>query len=395
MGTLAGKNLLLGITGGIAAYKCGELIRRLKDEGADVRVVMTPAAQAFVQPMTFQALSGNPVHTQLLDPHAEAGMGHIELARWADQVLVAPVTASFMARLAAGDASDLLSTLCLATSAPISLAPAMNQQMWRAAATQRNLRQLEQSGYHILGPASGDQACGDNGPGRMLEPAELLALLGGEPSGELAGKQVLITAGPTLEAIDPVRYISNFSSGKMGFALAATCARAGASVTLVSGPVSLATPRGVNRIDVQSCQQMHDAVIGQKDIDIFIATAAVADYRPAARSAEKIKKSTDSLTIELVRNPDILADMSARSPRPGLVVGFAAESSDLAAQARAKMETKKLDLVVANLVNQPGGVFGSDENQVLLLDRLSQTELPRMEKRVLAEKLVQEIAKRL
>lgn len=396
MSSLAGKKILLGVTGGIAAYKAGELIRRLKDQQAEVRVVTTVAAEAFVKTLTFQALSGSPVHSDLLDPQAEAGMGHIELARWADLVLIAPTSADFMAKLAAGLASDLLSTLCLATTAPIFLAPAMNQQMWKSAATRRNCEQLESLGYLLLGPASGDQACGDVGPGRMLEPHELIGkLLEEDTTGRLGGRHLLITAGPTREAIDPVRYISNYSSGKMGFAIARAAARAGARVTLVCGPTDLNTPKGVQRIDVESCDQMLEAVLQALPADIFVGTAAVADYRPAQISPDKLKKQSESLVIELVRNPDILATVASSTPRPDLVVGFAAESESLETYGRSKLRNKKLDLVVANLVNQEGGVFGSDENQAMLIDEKSLREFPRLSKDSLADILVEEFSNRL
>ncbi|MCB1714680.1 MAG: bifunctional phosphopantothenoylcysteine decarboxylase/phosphopantothenate--cysteine ligase CoaBC, partial [Candidatus Competibacteraceae bacterium] len=309
MQTLAGKKILLGLSGGIAAYKSAELTRRLKDAGAEVQIVMTPAATEFITPLTLQALSGRPVRLELLDPAAEAGMGHIELARWPDLILIAPASADFIARLAHGLANDLLSTLCLATDKPIVLAPAMNRLMWANPATQANCDILRQRGIQLWGPASGEQACGEVGAGRMLEPAELRAavfdLLAGQHTGALAGKRVLITAGPTREPIDPVRFISNHSSGRMGFAIAQAAVETGAQVTLVSGPVHLSTPAGVERIDVESAQEMLDAVLARRT-DIFIAVAAVADYRTVAPARQKMKKTEASLTLQLERNPDIL-----------------------------------------------------------------------------------------
>ncbi|HQQ74035.1 MAG TPA: bifunctional phosphopantothenoylcysteine decarboxylase/phosphopantothenate--cysteine ligase CoaBC, partial [Pseudomonadales bacterium] len=317
--SLINRQILLGITGGIAAYKSAELVRRLQDCGASVRVVMTRAATEFITPLTLQALSGHPVHTELLNPEAESGMGHIELARWADLLLVAPASADFMARLAHGHGDDLLATVCLATGAPVFLAPAMNQAMWGNAATQANKELLQQRGITLWGPASGLQACGDTGLGRMLEVEELLPLVAGEfDTGVLAGKRVLITAGPTREAVDPVRYISNHSSGKMGFALARACADAGAVTTLVAGPVALGTPERVKRIDVISAQDMFDVVMAQAPTaDIVIAAAAVADYRPRQIAATKIKKTgSDSMTLEMIRNPDIIASVAALPDGP-------------------------------------------------------------------------------
>ena len=396
MHQLSGQKILLGVTGGIAAYKSSELIRRLRDAGCDVRVVMTSGAEAFVSALTFQALSGNPVHTSLLDPKAEAGMGHIELARWADRVVVAPASANFMARLAAGDASDLLSTLCLATTATISLAPAMTQQMWQAPATPANAQRLAATGIELIGPDSGDQACGEVGPGRMAEPAQIIAALANTKSGLLQNRKILITAGPTREAIDPVRYISNHSSGKMGFALASACARAGAQVTLVSGPVDLADLRQVTTIRVETCEQMLSAVMANiESVDCFIGTAAVADYRCAAPSAEKIKKSDERLTLDLVKNPDILELVSLGDKRPPLVVGFAAESNNLIANARQKLQKKALDMVVANDITEAGIGFGSDENAVTLVEIGSETQISKTTKNLVAEHLVEIIAAKL
>ncbi|MDN3516342.1 bifunctional phosphopantothenoylcysteine decarboxylase/phosphopantothenate--cysteine ligase CoaBC [Aquisalimonas lutea] len=363
MTELDGKNILLGVTGGIAAYKSADLVRRLRDAGADVRVVMTRGAEEFVRPLTYQAVSGNPVHTSLLDPDAEAAMGHIELARWADAVLIAPASADVIARLAQGLADDLLTTLCLATEAPLVLAPAMNRIMWAHPATQANVARLRERSATILGPGAGDQACGEVGDGRMLEPLELVAGLAALfPGTELTGTRVLITAGPTREAIDPVRYISNRSSGRMGFALAAAAARAGARVTLVAGPVTLATPAGVERVDVESAQQMHEAVMERVDAcDVFIACAAVADYRVATPAEAKIKKQDADMELALVRNPDILADVAARQ-RPPFTVGFAAETHAMQAHAEDKRRRKGLDMIAANWVGRPEGGFDTEDN---------------------------------
>ena len=393
--SLANRQVLLGITGGIAAYKAAELVRRLQDCGATVRVIMTPAAIEFITPLTLQALSGNPVHTTLLDPEAEAGMGHIELARWADVLLVAPASADFMARLVQGQASDLLTAVCLATRAPVCLAPAMNQGMWRNPATQANAEQLAARGIALWGPAEGVQACGDVGFGRMLEVDELLQKLAARfESGLLAGKRVLITAGPTREALDPVRYISNYSSGKMGFALAQACADAGALTTVIAGPVALPTPPRVQRKDVVSAQEMFDAVMAEIDgFDIIVATAAVADYRPAAVAADKIKKqAADTLTLELVKNPDIIASVAALARKP-FTVGFAAETQCVAEYARDKMQRKKLDMIVANDVSQAGIGFSSDDNAATVFWCDGQQEFPVMSKQQLAENIVRLIAK--
>jgi len=345
--SLANKQVILGITGGIAAYKAAELCRLLIRAGAEVRVVMTPSAAEFITPLTFQALSGNRVHTELLDEDAEAAMGHIELARWADLILIAPASANFIARLSQGRADDLLSTLCLATTATIAVAPAMNQAMWNNNQTQENLASLQEKGITVLGPASGEQACGDVGLGRMLEAvdiAEAAAKL--FTTGILAGVDVTITAGPTREAIDPVRYISNHSSGKMGYALATAAMEAGAKVVLISGPVALEPPPRVKVVAVESARQMLDAcqvVPG----DIFISVAAVADYRPAQKAEEKIKRSGKTMELSLVKNPDILAQISLSERRP-FCVGFAAETENLEAYAKKKLADKKLDLIFAN-----------------------------------------------
>lgn len=396
MQQLVNKRILLGITGGIAAYKCAELTRLLKKSGADVRVAMTPAAREFVTPLTLQALSGNPVHTDLLDPAAEAGMGHIELARWADLVLVAPASADFLARLANGQANDLLSTLCLATPAPVAVAPAMNQQMYLDPATQANLQTLASRNVILLGPADGEQACGDTGPGRMLEPVDIAAAAAALfQSGKLAGLRVLITAGPTREAIDPVRYISNHSSGKMGFAIAQACVEAGARVTLVSGPSVLATPDHVRRIDVVSARQMHAAVMEQAgDCDIFIGTAAVADYAPVDCAPQKIKKSADDLLIRLQKNPDIISDVAARKNKP-FTVGFAAETIDVVPYARDKLARKNLDMIVANDVTGSRTGFNSDNNAVTVIDKHNTHVLAEAAKSVIARQLVALIAEEL
>ncbi len=394
MQRLTNRQILLGITGGIAAYKCAELTRLLKGAGADVRVVMTPAATEFITPLTMQALSGNPVHLHLLDPEAEAGMGHIELAKWADLVLIAPASADFMARLNAGQGNDLLTTLCLATEAPICLAPAMNQAMWRDSVTQTNAAELSQRGVRLFGPGVGEQACGDTGPGRMLEPAELAQLTAEQFSSRaLSGKTVFITAGPTREAIDPVRYISNHSSGKMGYALAEAAVDAGARVKLISGPVSLAQPERLRRVMVQSAEEMLAAALdGIEQCDIFIAAAAVADYRPTSIAEHKIKKDKEEvMELHLVKNPDIVATVAARADKP-FTIGFAAETQDLLQYARGKLERKKLDLIVANDVSRSDIGFNSDDNAVTLVSRDQAQALPQASKRRLARQLIELIA---
>lgn len=365
---MAVRKILLGITGGIAAYKSAELVRLLKKAGNEVRVVMTRGAEAFVTPLTFQALSGEPVRTSLLDPEAEAGMGHIELAKWADQVVIAPASADFIARLAQGMADDLLTTVCCATEAPIAVVPAMNQAMWSNARTQRNIRLLnDDPQITLLGPDQGEQACGDTGPGRMLEAAVIAGLIMNEKpgSGTLAGMRVIITAGPTRESIDPVRYISNHSSGKMGYALAVAARDAGAQVVLVSGPVTLSAPAGVEVRDVVTAEDMLQACSRAVDegCDLFIATAAVADYRPENCASDKIKKSSEAMALSLVRNPDTLATIAARPDAP-FTVGFAAETSDVARYAKDKMQRKHLRMIVANDVSAPGLGFNGDNNAV-------------------------------
>ncbi|KJS04944.1 MAG: phosphopantothenoylcysteine decarboxylase [Gammaproteobacteria bacterium BRH_c0] len=396
MGSLANKRILLGVTGGIAAYKSADLVRRLQDAGASVRVAMTPAAMEFITPLTLQALSGNPVHTDLLDTGAEAAMGHIELARWADLLVVAPATADFMAKLVAGEADNLLLAVCLATAAPIALAPAMNQGMWRKDSTTDNLDCLRKRGFYILGPADGSQACGDIGPGRMLEPLAIVEAL--EPlfsTAILAGKKVVITAGPTREAIDPVRYISNHSSGKMGYALAIAAAEAGADTWLISGPTNLQPPERVTLIRVTSARDMLEATLAAiTDCQLFIGSAAVADYRPKCYVDQKIKKDDSAMLLELERNPDIIATVANLPQRP-LTVGFAAETSDLAAHARKKLDAKKLDAVIANDVSRSDIGFNSDNNQVLLVDREGTEELPLMGKSQLARLLISKLAGKL
>lgn len=366
MKQLENKRILLGVTGGIAAYKSADLTRRLRDAGAEVRVVMTRAATEFITPLTMQALSGNPVHLHLLDPQAEAAMGHIELARWADAVLVAPASANFMAKLAHGLADDLLSTLCLACDAPLALAPAMNRLMWSNPATQDNRRLLERRGVRLFGPAAGEQACGEVGEGRMVESQQLVEMTAGLfAAGSLNGLNVVVSAGPTREAIDPVRFISNRSSGKMGYAIAAAAAEAGANVTLVSGPVALPAPPRVVRIDVESAEQMYEAVLANmRDCDIFIGAAAVADYRPQQLAQHKIKKAQTEVSLALERTPDILASVAAL-PNAPFTVGFAAETENLEAHARAKLAAKTLDMVAANWVGQGMG-FDSNENALTL-----------------------------
>lgn len=395
MNALLDKHILLGVTGGIAAYKTPDLVRRLREAGAEVRVVLTDAAAAFVTPLTLQAVSGRPVHQALLSAEAESGMGHIELARWADLVLIAPATADFMARLAHGFADDLLTACCRATRAPVAIAPAMNVGMWQNAATQRNLRQLTDDGVRVFGPASGSQACGEVGEGRMLEPLELVALCAAQfGGGALAGRRVVVSAGPTFEDLDPVRFIGNRSSGRMGYAIAEAARAAGATVTLVSGPVALADPPGIAVQRVRSAQQMRDAVLAAvADADVYIGAAAVADYRPAALAAQKIKKDRDAFTVELVRNPDILSEVAALPRRP-FTVGFAAETDDVLGYARRKLDDKRLDMIAANAVGAGLG-FETDDNALTLLWPGGQRELPRANKAALARELVAVIAERL
>jgi len=391
MHRLVNKRILLGVTGGIAAYKAADLVRRLQDVGAQVRVVMTQGACEFITPLTMQALSGHPVHTTLLDPTAEAAMGHIELARWADLVLIAPASANFMARLAHGHGNDLLATLCLATGAPIAIAPAMNQQMWADTSTQKNLLILQEKGIKVFGPGSGSQACGEVGAGRMLEPMEII-----QHAAEvfdyqlLTGKHVVITAGPTREAIDPVRYITNKSSGKMGFALAEAAAEAGARVTLIAGPVNLPTPSRVDRVDVTRAEDMFAACmqVVEEGCDVFIATAAVADYRPTVTADHKIKKSTEEIHLTLVKNPDIVASVAEHDKRP-FTVGFAAETRDVVAYAQAKLVNKKLDMIATNDVSGSNVGFNSDNNALTVIWPGGHKVLPLASKAHIAKQLIE------
>ena len=394
MQRLVNKRILLGVTGGIAAYKSADLVRRLQDAGAEVRVVMTQGACEFITPLTMQALSGHPVHTDLLDPRAEAAMGHIELARWADLVLIAPASADFLARLAYGHGNDLLATLCLATGAPVAVAPAMNQQMWADQATQKNQLILQEKGIHLFGPGAGSQACGEVGPGRMQDPAEII-----QQAAEvfdydlLTGKHLVITAGPTREPIDPVRYLTNKSSGKMGFALAQAAAEAGARVTLIAGPVALDTPNRVNRIDVVRAEDMHEASLKavEEGCDIFIATAAVADYRPTVTADHKIKKSTEEIHLTLVKNPDIIAAVASHAKRP-FTVGFAAETQDVIEYAQGKLKSKKLDMIATNDVSGTNVGFNSDNNALTVIWPGGHKVLPLASKAQIAKQLIELIA---
>ncbi len=393
---LPGVRVLLGVSGGIAAYKGAETVRRLRDAGAEVRVVMTENAARFVTPLTFQALSGHPVRTSLWDESAEAAMSHIELARWAEEILVAPASADFIARLAHGRADDLLATLCLATEAPVSVAPAMNRQMWANPATQANVATLRQRGLRVFGPASGGQACGEFGSGRLLEATELVAALAAvRAPRKLAGWRFLVSAGPTFEDIDPVRFIGNRSSGRMGFAVAEAAVQAGADVTLVAGPVSLATPAGVTRIDVRSAREMREAVMANAVThDVFVSAAAVGDFRAAEVAPQKLKKSGDGgLELALVQNPDILAEVAALSQRRPFVVGFAAETENVEAHARGKLERKKLDMIAANRVGADCG-FERDDNALLLLWADGQEALAQADKHDLARALIERIVER-
>lgn len=395
MSALENKQILLGVTAGIAAYKAAEMVRLLVQAKAQVQVVMTPAASNFITPLTMQALSGRSVRQEMFDTGQEAAMGHIELARWADLVMVAPASADFISRLAAGMANDLLATLCLATTAPIALAPAMNREMWMNPATQTNIRVLCQRGVQIWGPADGEQACGEIGPGRMLEPDSLLEQLQNSfPPGALQGVRVVLTAGPTREPIDPVRYVGNRSSGRMGFALASAFAAEGALVTMVSGPVSLDTPEDVQRVDVETALEMKREVMSRLDqCDIFVACAAVADYRCEGVADRKIKKSQDRLDLSLIRNPDILQQVAASASAP-FTVGFAAETERLAEQAEKKRLAKGVDMIAANLVGADQGGFGSDENALTVLWEGGGSDLPMMDKRRLAQELVSLIIKK-
>lgn len=391
--SLTNKRILLGITGGIAAYKCAELCRLLVTAGAEVRVAMTQAATQFVTPLTLQALSGNRVHLDLLDAEAEAGMGHIELARWADLILVAPATANFLATMVQGRAEDLLSTVILATPATVVVAPSMNQGMWRHAGTADNINSLKSRGVVVLEPDAGEQACGDVGPGRLQEPAKILSACAALFSpGLLAGKRLLITGGPTREALDPVRFLSNHSSGKMAYALAEAAVEAGAAVTLVSGPVSLPDVERAERVDVISAQDMYEAVMERIDeADVFIGVAAVADYRPEQVADMKIKKTGEVMELRLVPNPDIIAEVARRRPRP-LVVGFAAETENLADNGRLKLERKGLDLLFAN---DATATFNSDSVAVTVIDASGSRELTAGSKSAIARQMLQQIAGQL
>ncbi|GEM80782.1 bifunctional phosphopantothenoylcysteine decarboxylase/phosphopantothenate--cysteine ligase CoaBC [Vibrio superstes] len=395
MQPLEGKKIVLGISGGIAAYKCAELTRRLSERGAQVKVVMTKAAKEFITPLTMQAVSGQPVSESLLDPAAEASMGHIEIAKWADLVLLAPATADLIARMAAGMGNDLLTTVVLATDAPVAVAPAMNQQMYRNVATQENIATLQRRGMTIWGPASGEQACGDIGAGRMLEPMQLVerCIAQFQPK-LLQGKKIVITAGPTQEAIDPVRFISNHSSGKMGYALAEQAARLGAEVTLISGPVSLLIPANVTRINVLSAEQMHQAAIEQAPLsDVFIGCAAVADYRPAEIAEQKMKKvdGSDELVVRMVKNPDIIADVASLTQNRPFTVGFAAETQDVEKYAMDKLSRKKLDLICANDVSKAGIGFNSNDNALNLYWPNGHKNFPLASKQALAQSILEQI----
>lgn len=398
MRSLQNKQILLAVSGGIAAYKSPDVVRRLRDLGAEVRVVMTQAAQQFIGALSLQAVSGHRVHTALLDEEAEAAMGHIELARWADAIVVAPATADTLARLAAGAADDLLTTLVRAANAPVLLAPAMNQAMWADPLTQQNVKALHQFEYHFVGPDSGSQACGDTGAGRMSEAVEIATAASQLfESAALQGHHLVITAGPTREPLDPVRYISNYSSGKMGFAIARAAVEAGAKVNLIAGPVALATPEHVERIDIETAQDMLKAVESRVTPEsIFIATAAVADFRSASPAEQKIKKQADSdtLALELIKNPDILQTVATARDRPKFVVGFAAESENLLANAGAKLARKQLDMIIANDISREGIGFGADENEVsvLTVEGALSPAWGRLSKDQLARKIIQSIA---
>ncbi len=393
---LSNRHILLGVTGGIAAYKAADLVRRLRDQNAFVKVVMTLAATEFITPLTMQALSGEPVHLELLDADAEAGMGHIELARWADALLIAPASANFIARITHGQADDLLSTLYLACAAPKFVAPAMNQAMWGQPSTQTNIQTLSERGVQILGPAAGEQACGDIGEGRLLEVADIVSEVSNHfQCGALAGRRVVITAGPTQEAIDPVRYLSNRSSGKMGFALARAAAEAGGETTLIAGPVQLSCADNIRRVNVISAKQMLAATLkAVDDCDVFIATAAVADYTPVQVADNKIKKNAAEMELTLQRTDDILATVSALPQRP-YCVGFAAETDDVIAYARGKLERKKLDMIIANDVSDQTIGFQSDENAATLITADTELLLPRTSKLNLAKQIIDQVGTRL
>ncbi len=396
---LVNKRILLGVTGGIAAYKAAELVRRLQDQGAEVRVVMTRSATEFITPLTMQALSGFPVHVNMLDTETESVMGHIELARWADLILIAPATADFIARFCQGRGDDLLTAICLAAQCKMVIAPAMNQAMWANKQTQANIQYLSESDVYLFGPAEGLQACGEVGQGRLLDVDAIVEQTGQIfPSSKLSGKRVLITAGPTRESIDPVRYISNHSSGKQGYALAEAAVEAGAEVILVSGPTNLTPPDRIETIQVVSADEMFSSVMSQIEaIDIFIGVAAVADFKPVVNANQKIKKNTASsnqnFTIEMIENPDIIATVAKREPKP-FTVGFAAETENLVDYARTKLKKKNLDMIIANNVLSDETGFNSDDNTTTLLWQDGELELPRMSKRNVSERIVNIIAER-
>ena len=396
MSSLSQKRIILGITGGIAAYKSAEITRRLQDEGAEVRVVMSESAQEFIRPLTLQALSGNPVHTDLLDPEAEAAMGHIELARWADLVLIAPETANFVATLNQGSANDLMSSICLATTAPVMIAPAMNQAMWSNSASQQNIESLKQREVIILEPDNGIQACGDVGPGRLPQPETIVRQVGSVfKTGEMTGKKVVITAGPTREAIDPVRYISNHSSGKMGYAIADAMIDAGAEVILISGPVSLKQPDRCTLISVTSANEMLEAATeAAKGTDIFISAAAVADYYITETSDQKIKKKSDKMTLNLAKTPDIVSIVKENNPKL-FVLGFAAETQKVEQYAREKLASKKLDAIIANDVSREDIGFNSDDNEALWVEQESTHHFSKCNKAQLARDLVALLATKI
>ena len=398
MARLLNRNFIIGVTGSIAAYKAAELTRELIREGASVRVVMTEGACEFITPLTMQALSGNPVHTGLLDTEAEAAMGHIELARWADSVIVAPASADSIARLVQGRADDLLGACVLASPAPLFVAPAMNQEMWAKAATQENISVLRERGIRIIGPDSGSQACGDIGAGRLLEPTEIVeSLIASLSTGDLAGRHVVITAGPTREPLCPVRYISNRSSGKMGYALAEACLNAGARTTLISGPVHCDAAPGVDVVEVETTREMLEASMTATDgADIFIGAAAVVDFKPETVAAQKIKRAgSESMELKLVANPDIIATIATSDTRPNLVVGFAAETNDVSAYARDKLHRKNLDFIFANDVSDEAIGFNSDSNAGTLISANDEITMAMSSKRVLAEAIIAELAKHL
>jgi phosphopantothenoylcysteine decarboxylase/phosphopantothenate--cysteine ligase len=397
---LQDQRILLCVCGGIAAYKAVELVRRLRDAGAKVRVAMTANAERFVGAASFQAVSGEPVRSSLWDAAAEAAMGHLELARWADRVLIAPATADTLARLAHGLADDLVSTLCLATTAPVTVAPAMNHRMWQHPATRANLALLRERGVAVLGPVDGPLAEGESGPGRLSEPADIVAALASQqrPQGDFVGLRLVVSAGPTFEDLDPVRYLGNRSSGKMGFALAAAAARRGAEVLLVAGPVALPTPAGVARVDVRSASDLHSAVLEALPADLYIGAAAVADYAPRTVSPDKIKKLRDAgevMRLELVRTPDVLAEVAAHAQRPRMVVGFAAETENVVAHARGKLEAKGLDLIAANRVGVTGSGFEGEDNALTVLWAGGERVLGPAPKTVLADALLDLVRERL